>query len=266
MDGWRTVCLIHVLRHQTLITIGILVAIDFILAILPLHLIRTLNRPIGEKILIGFLMSLGLIAGAIAGYRMSISNATFSGDLLSTTVMMSLWCMLEVLLGIMAACMARLKAPAEQFLRRLGFLGTSEMTRPSFVKSVPDEEFSHPADRLDLPEFPHTDGESEKESRNNKSIASTRDGGGSVHWLQCFLGSHFSSIRICLITTTSNNFQYGRYIGFQGPEDLIHSPRYGYIIRQHLIHDAFPKADYYQKDAFFLLKLMLKSWSTVRLI
>ena len=161
--------------------VGVPVAIDFILAVMPVHLVRTLNRPTGEKILICFLMGLGLVAAAIAGYRMSISNSTFSGDLLSTTVMMSLWCMLEVLLGIMAACMARLKAPAERSLRRLGFLETPEMTKPSFVKSVPDEEFSHPADRLDLPDFPHTDGDSEKDSRNNKSVASTVDRSRSFH-------------------------------------------------------------------------------------
>ena len=84
-------------------------------------------------------MSLGLLAAAIAAYRMALSDKTFAGDLVSGTVMMSMWCMLEVLLGIVAACMAPLKAPAERFLHSIGMLASrEEMTRPSFVVSLPE--------------------------------------------------------------------------------------------------------------------------------
>ncbi|KAF1964375.1 hypothetical protein BU23DRAFT_521228 [Bimuria novae-zelandiae CBS 107.79] len=119
---------------------GILVALDVILALLPIHLIRTLNRTTREKMLICCLMAMGLLAAVIAAYRMGISDKTFAGDLVSGTVMMSMWCMLEVLLGIIAACLAPLKAHAERFLHRVGLLASrGEMTRPSFVMSLAEQ-------------------------------------------------------------------------------------------------------------------------------
>lgn len=85
-------------------------------------------------------MATGLLAAAIATYRMGISDETFTGDLVSSTVMMSMWCMLEVLLGIVAACMAPLKAPAERLLHRAGILAKrGEMTRPSFAMSLAEQ-------------------------------------------------------------------------------------------------------------------------------
>lgn len=113
---------------------------DVILALLPIHLIRTLHRSVRERILICCLMATGLLAAAIAAYRMGISDETFAGDLVSSTVMMSMWCMLEVLLGIVAACMAPLKAPAERLLYRAGILvSRGQMTRPSFVMSLAEQ-------------------------------------------------------------------------------------------------------------------------------
>jgi len=98
-------------------------------------------------------MAMGLFAGAIAAYRMSITRSTFAGDLLSSTVMLSMWCELELLLGIVAACSAPLKAPAERVLHRLGLLASRiDMTRPSFVvtlQELPSSQGSRSTSRLD---------------------------------------------------------------------------------------------------------------------
>lgn len=109
--------------------------VDFILALMPVQLIRTLKRSTREKALICGLMAMGLIAAAIAAYRISISDATFTGDLLSTTVMMSVWSLMETLLGVIAASSPCLKAPAEELLHRIGLLSGRkfDITRPSFV-------------------------------------------------------------------------------------------------------------------------------------
>ncbi|KAF2439100.1 hypothetical protein P171DRAFT_370495 [Karstenula rhodostoma CBS 690.94] len=115
----------------------LLVLNDAVLALLPIHLIRTLHRSTREKVLICCLMATGLLAAVIAAYRMGLSDSTFAGDLLSSTVMMSMWCMLEVLLGIIAACLAPLKAPVERVLHRVGLLvSRGSVTRPSFVVSL----------------------------------------------------------------------------------------------------------------------------------
>ncbi|KAH7081358.1 hypothetical protein BKA63DRAFT_206862 [Paraphoma chrysanthemicola] len=138
---------------------GILVANDVVLALMPIQLIRTLHRTIREKVLICCLMAMGLVAAAVAAYRIGISDKTFAGDLLSSTVSMSMWCMLEVLLGIIAACLPTLKAPAERVLHRLGWLESHvDLSRPSFVVSLPEREASPGSDHSDQVDSVHSKG------------------------------------------------------------------------------------------------------------
>ncbi|KAH7417721.1 hypothetical protein BKA64DRAFT_702483 [Cadophora sp. MPI-SDFR-AT-0126] len=119
--GWFTAC--------------VFILMDFTLATMPLKLIRTLNRPLREKILIGCLMAMGLVATIIAGIKTKTFKNVYMGDPLSTTVDSSMWAKLEELVGIIAACMPCLKAPAEKLLRRAGILSDHEdsMSMPSFV-------------------------------------------------------------------------------------------------------------------------------------
>ncbi|KAH6715137.1 hypothetical protein BKA61DRAFT_721895, partial [Leptodontidium sp. MPI-SDFR-AT-0119] len=112
------------------------ILIDFILALMPIQLIRILHRPLPEKILISCLMAMGLLATAIAAIKMTTFHGAFLGDPLSSTVMGSLWAKLEEQVGITAACIPCLKAPAERFLRRVGILATrlgQSAELPSFV-------------------------------------------------------------------------------------------------------------------------------------
>lgn len=118
-----------------LTALGVFILMDFTLATMPLKLIRTLNRPLREKILISGLMAMGLIATIIAGIKTKTFKNVYLGDPLSATVDSSMWAKLEELVGIIAACMPCLKAPAEKALRRLGVLSDHEdsLTMPSFV-------------------------------------------------------------------------------------------------------------------------------------
>ncbi|KUJ07800.1 uncharacterized protein LY89DRAFT_630856 [Mollisia scopiformis] len=100
----------------------IIITIDFILAIMPVQLIRTLQRTLREKILISCLMATGLIATGIAAYKMTLSQQANMGDLLSSTVKLSLWCKLEEQVGIIAACLPCLKAQMEKVLHQIGIL------------------------------------------------------------------------------------------------------------------------------------------------
>jgi hypothetical protein len=153
---------------------GIFTAMDFILAFMPIHLIRTLNRPIREKILICFMMSLGVMAGAISSYKISISDKTFAGDLLSGTVLMAMWNELEALLGIVAACIPCLKAPGERLLHRLGLLSSRmEITRPSFVISLQDQPSPSSSSGSDLLHPAQLGGGNGKGTKAEKSVAST---------------------------------------------------------------------------------------------
>ncbi|CZR54724.1 uncharacterized protein PAC_04608 [Phialocephala subalpina] len=112
---------------------------------MPIQLIRTLHRPLPERILISCLMAMGLLATTIAAIKMTTFKGAFLGDPLSSTVIGSLWAKLEEQVGIIAACMPCLKGPAERILRRVGILATNfgqSIELPSFV--VPQSRKSAP--------------------------------------------------------------------------------------------------------------------------
>ncbi|KAH6664457.1 hypothetical protein B0J14DRAFT_661366 [Halenospora varia] len=121
---------------------SLMIVTDFLLATMPIKLILTLNRSTREKALIACLMALGLLATGIAAFKMYITKYFFIGDFLQTSVWFSLWCKLEELVGIIAACAPSLKSPVEKLLHRVGVLSehrSGDITRPSFVISLKDQ-------------------------------------------------------------------------------------------------------------------------------
>ena len=110
---------------------------DLVLALMPIKFVRSLTRPMREKILIGCLMALGLCATVIAGVKMTTFNDVGLGDPMFDTIKPSLYAKLEELVGIIAACTPCLKAPIEHLLKRFGILSEpAEITMPSFVATA----------------------------------------------------------------------------------------------------------------------------------
>jgi len=107
-------------------------------------------------------MSLGLLATGIAGYKMTLSKKVYLGDTLSTTVELSLWNRLEMLVGIIAACMPCLKSTAERLLQEIGVL----------------------TDRFDISMLSFT-----KSSHKNESLRSSSGGSDAVDSVHIRIGS-----------------------------------------------------------------------------
>ncbi|CAO2657949.1 Nn.00g072090.m01.CDS01 [Neocucurbitaria sp. VM-36] len=115
---------------------AIYVTMDLVLSLMPIRLIRTLHRSTSEKILICFLMSLGLFATAVACAKMTTFTNFGKGDPMQATIMPSLWAKLEEEVGIIATSLPWLKRPAENLLKKMGLLKEHQLTRPSFVGEV----------------------------------------------------------------------------------------------------------------------------------
>ncbi|PVH91657.1 hypothetical protein DM02DRAFT_734087 [Periconia macrospinosa] len=122
---------------------------DLCLSLMPLTFICRLHRPKFERVVIGILMCLGLTATAAAIKRLvDMIYLNYSGDVLHNLLFIIMWCMLEEVLGVTAASIPYLKAPAERTLRRLGLLpvdneheaSPSQMVLPSFHIPVVDED------------------------------------------------------------------------------------------------------------------------------
>ncbi|CAN9375299.1 unnamed protein product [Alternaria alternata] len=109
---------------------------DLTLSLMPIRLIRTLNRSQSEKMLIGVLMALGLLATAINCAKMTTFTSFGQGDVMQATIVPSMWAKLEEEIGIIATSLPWLKSPAENWLKKMGILKEHQLTKPSFVADM----------------------------------------------------------------------------------------------------------------------------------
>jgi hypothetical protein len=115
---------------------AVYIVMDLTLSLMPVRLIRSLNRSQSEKILICILMALGLLATAINCAKMTTFTSFGQGDVMQATIIPSMWAKLEEQVGIIATSLPWLKSPAENWLKRMGLLKEHQLTRPSFVADV----------------------------------------------------------------------------------------------------------------------------------
>ncbi len=96
---------------------------DFIFALIPLVFLRHMRRSLRDRLIIGFLMSLGLFASAASVVKaVSVQGFDQSADPSGTGMSIAIWASTESQVGIIAACIPCLRAP---FVRLLGRLGIS---------------------------------------------------------------------------------------------------------------------------------------------
>lgn len=115
---------------------AIYIVMDLTLSLMPIRLIRTLNRSTSEKVLICVLMALGLLATAVQCAKMTTFNNFGKGDPMQSTIKPSMWAKLEEQVGIIASSAPALKSPVEQLLKKMGILKEHQLSRPSFVADL----------------------------------------------------------------------------------------------------------------------------------
>ncbi|KAF1813795.1 hypothetical protein P152DRAFT_292173 [Eremomyces bilateralis CBS 781.70] len=122
---------------------------DVLFALLPLTFIFSLRRPLRDKLVLAFLMSLGLLC-TIAGTRKLIYVKEFQKlnekDTTWSSVEMRVWAFAESYVGIMAACIPCLRAMFESGLKKIGIsLTTTSRTgaRSDTRGTAPSGRFAH---------------------------------------------------------------------------------------------------------------------------
>ncbi|KAK8091246.1 hypothetical protein PG994_000751 [Apiospora phragmitis] len=109
------------------------ISTDIMLSIAPITFLWSLKRPFRERVVIGFLMSLGLLAGVSSLVKILLIQkfgTSRDDDGPALNVAISTWTVLEQLLGVIAACTPFCKPLFEQFLRTLGVSLTRTDRRP----------------------------------------------------------------------------------------------------------------------------------------
>lgn len=98
---------------------------DIIFACIAVSFVREIKRPLREKIVVSFLMALGILAGAASITKLTkVKKYTRNRDWLYDGVDLVIWNIVEAQAGIIAACVPCLKSPCERLLRRFGLLPT----------------------------------------------------------------------------------------------------------------------------------------------
>jgi rhodopsin domain-containing protein len=126
---------------------GLFLFTDAIFAAIPLFFIRKLNIPLREKIVLGVLMALGLFCTtatipkllSMGQYASNPDYSWFGADLL-------MWSMIEVYIGIIAACIPTLRRLFESILRNYGLLSSH---RSGGVVLLPELNLTNSHDNYD---------------------------------------------------------------------------------------------------------------------
>ncbi len=111
---------------------ALVIITDVIYATIPLTFLHHVRRSVRDRIVIGFLMSLGLLASA-ASIVKTVIVQQFDGttDYAGHGLSIALWASIEAQVGIIAACIPCLRAPFLHLLGRLGISpGSSGHTKP----------------------------------------------------------------------------------------------------------------------------------------
>lgn len=117
-------------------TTGINIATDIILSLFPLTFLRQMRRPLMEKVLVGFLMALGLTAAAASiGKALYVREWVHAVDSLSVGFSISNLTCVELFLGITAACLPSFKPTFQRLLTSMG-LDFSLSGSYSFFRSM----------------------------------------------------------------------------------------------------------------------------------
>ncbi|KAF2113873.1 hypothetical protein BDV96DRAFT_467068, partial [Lophiotrema nucula] len=99
------------------------IATDVILALVPITFIRKMQRPIRDKVVLSCLMGLGIFATVASIVKTTlVRKYGATGDSLWDALGLTLWSIIEVQVGIFAACVPTLKSPFERTLHRIGIL------------------------------------------------------------------------------------------------------------------------------------------------
>jgi hypothetical protein len=106
---------------------GLNITTDLLFSLLPITFISRMHQPLRTRIVISFLMALGLLTTAIGAYRIFLTwqfGTNPVQDPTWTNIRVSICCVLEGTVGIIAACIPCLKRPVELVLVKLGFIST----------------------------------------------------------------------------------------------------------------------------------------------
>ncbi|KAF2714160.1 hypothetical protein K504DRAFT_364951, partial [Pleomassaria siparia CBS 279.74] len=101
------------------------VSTDIVFSLMPLTFLGKIRRPLKEKIAIGFLMALGMIASGFSMSKVIISALPSRKDRYISPTLLGLLSCLEVQTSLIAACIPTLRSSSKRFFSNMGIKWSS---------------------------------------------------------------------------------------------------------------------------------------------
>ncbi|KAK0625942.1 hypothetical protein B0T14DRAFT_508806 [Immersiella caudata] len=99
----------------------VVIVTDVVFSLIPLTFLHRIRRNLTHRIIIGALMSLGLLASAASITKtVKVHRFDVGSDAAGNGIAIALWASLEGIIGIIAACLPCLRGPFLRLLSRLG--------------------------------------------------------------------------------------------------------------------------------------------------
>ncbi len=130
-------CWDPMIAQRSVYVLGAIAAVtDVIFALIPISFLKNLQRPFRDKVVLTFLMGLGVFTSAAVIVKLNfVGNFGKTGDVLWDTVDLAAWSVVEQQVGIIAACVPCLRTPFERILRRLGLLTRKTINGSGYINA-----------------------------------------------------------------------------------------------------------------------------------
>ncbi|ORY04555.1 hypothetical protein BCR34DRAFT_491415 [Clohesyomyces aquaticus] len=117
------------IRVNLICVSAINIATDFVFALLPITFLRKVRLPLRERVIIGFLMALGVFAASASIVKCAVAvNFGRTSDPAKEGINVGMWSCIEEQVGFIAACIPCLRSPFQKMLSHLGLASTNKGT------------------------------------------------------------------------------------------------------------------------------------------
>ncbi|KAF2274262.1 uncharacterized protein EI97DRAFT_444269 [Westerdykella ornata] len=117
-------------RASSIASSAVNIASDIILALMPINFLRKVQRPMRERVIIGMLMGLGVFAATASIVKVRVAaNWGIAKDMTNEGIKLSMWTILEEVVGLIAACIPCLRSLFQKVLVNFGLV--TDSNKPS---------------------------------------------------------------------------------------------------------------------------------------
>lgn len=115
------------IRDNLICQSSVFIVTDIILALMPISFLRKVKRPMRERVIVGVLMGLGILASAASMAKVQAAiRIRQVGDATAVGIQVGMWSAVEELTAFICACVPCLRSPFQRLLKHFGVISSDK--------------------------------------------------------------------------------------------------------------------------------------------